>query len=274
MPSGTEAEYVSDHQVLNFPDGAVMIKNFYYNNVQPENTKKIIETRLIYKKNDTWHFAEYVWNDEQTEATLVMGGQNKTIGWIDEDNQLRTVNYRIPSEQECFTCHKSFNQASPIGPKPQNLNKIITYSDGAFNQLEKWNSAGYLGSINTETINTVVDWTDETQSLRDRVRAYVDMNCAHCHRQGSHCDYRPIRLAWNETTNDSNLGICVNPDEFVNPQLTKIISRGNPLRSMMYYRINTTTEQYRMPLLGRTLIHEEAVALLEEYIDSLEPACP
>ena len=42
MPSGTEAEYVSDHQVLNFPDGAVMIKNFYYNNVQPENTKKII----------------------------------------------------------------------------------------------------------------------------------------------------------------------------------------------------------------------------------------
>lgn len=274
MPSGTEAEYVSDHQVLNFPDGAVMIKNFYYNNVQPENTKKIIETRLIYKKNGTWHFAEYVWNDEQTEATLAMGGQNKTIGWIDEDNQLRTVNYRIPSEQECFTCHKSFNQASPIGPKPQNLNKNISYSDGAFNQLEKWVNVGYLNSINVETINTVVDWTDETQSLRDRVRAYVDMNCAHCHRQGSHCDYRPIRLAWNETTNDSNLGICVNPDEFVNPQLTKIISRGNPLRSMMYFRINTTTEQYRMPLLGRTLIHEEAVALLEEYIDSLEPACP
>jgi uncharacterized repeat protein (TIGR03806 family) len=274
MPAGTEAEYVSDHQVLNFPDGAVMIKNFYYNNVQPENATRIIETRLIYKKNGVWHFAEYVWNEEQTEASLMMEGQNKTIGWIDEDNQLRTVNYRIPSELECFTCHKIFNQASPIGPKPQNLNKTISYSDGLFNQLEKWENVGYLNSINTESINTVVDWTDESESLHDRVRAYVDMNCAHCHREGSHCDYRPIRLAWNETTNESNLGICVNPDEFVNPQLTKIISRGSPLRSMMLFRINTTTPQYRMPLLGRTLIHEEAVALLEEYIDSLEPACP
>lgn len=274
MPQGAKASYVSDHELLNFPNGTYIIKNFYYNNVLPDNNTRIIETRLLFKKNDVWLFAEYVWNNEQTEATLMMNGQNIPLQWLDENNNTQSVNYRVPSEQECFTCHKKFNIASPIGPKPQNINRDFPYSDGIRNQLEKWVEVGYLENNLPENINTVVDWTDESQSLRDRVRAYVDMNCAHCHREGSHCDYRPIRLAWSETTTDENLGICIDPQEFVNPQLTKIINRGIPNRSMMFFRLNTTLEQYRMPLLGRTLIHQEAVDLLEAYIDSLEPSCP
>ena len=274
MPSGTKASYVSDHELLNFPDGTFIIKNFYYNNVQPANETKIIETRLLFKKNGAWLFAEYVWNDEQTEATLMLNGQNIPIEWLNENNEVQTVNYRVPSEQECFTCHKKFNIASPIGPKPQNMNRLYPYADGVRNQLEKWVEVGYLENNYPENINTVVDWTDESQSLHDRVRAYLDMNCAHCHREGSHCDYRPIRLAWNETVVEENLGICVEPQEFVIPQLTKIIARGIPNRSMMLYRINTTEVQYRMPLLGRTTIHQEAVDLLTQYIESLEPVCP
>jgi hypothetical protein len=43
---------------------------------------------------------------------------------------------------------------------------------------------------------------------------------------------------------------------------------------VMSYRLNTTEPQFRMPLLGRSLVHEEAVQLLNEYISSLSPACP
>jgi hypothetical protein len=43
---------------------------------------------------------------------------------------------------------------------------------------------------------------------------------------------------------------------------------------MMRHRLNTTVEQERMPLLGRSVVHEEAIALLDAYINSLTPTCP
>jgi hypothetical protein len=42
---------------------------------------------------------------------------------------------------------------------------------------------------------------------------------------------------------------------------------------VMYFRMNTNEQQYRMPLMGRTIIHEEAVDMMEEYISGLSPAC-
>jgi hypothetical protein len=35
----------------------------------------------------------------------------------------------------------------------------------------------------------------------------------------------------------------------------------------------TVEEEYRMPLLGRSLVHQEAVDLIEEWITSLEIDC-
>ncbi len=274
MPAGTGAQYVSDSVVVNFPEGTVMIKNFFYDNVLPAGNRKLIETRLLYKKNGEWKFADYIWNEEQTEATFSLDGSYQDIDWVDENGTMHSVNYRIPSEVECYTCHKFNDTATPIGPKPQNLNKSILYEDGIKNQLQKWAEVGYLINDYPAEIETVVDWTDETQTLENRWRAYVDMNCSHCHREGSHCDYRPLRLAWSETSNPDNLGICITPEEYVAPQLTHIIARSNVNRSMMHYRLNTTVEQYRMPLFGRTVIHQEAIDLLEAYINSLSPTCP
>jgi len=55
MPKNTKASYNGDDNVLEFPVGAVLIKTFYYDNVLPANTTKIIETRLLIRKNDGWH---------------------------------------------------------------------------------------------------------------------------------------------------------------------------------------------------------------------------
>lgn len=276
MPEGSGAQYINDREVVDFPDGTVMIKSFYYDNVQPLGNRKVIETRLIYKKNGEWKFADYIWNEEQTEAVYDAEGAYQDIEWIDEEGQSHAVNYRIPSEVECYTCHKFNDTATPIGPKPQNLNKSIVYEDGIKNQLQKWTEVGYLSSNYPSDIETVVDWTDETQTLENRWRAYVDMNCSHCHREGSHCDYRPLRLAWSETANPDNLGVCIPPQEVIptQPQLLYVIARGNVNRSMMRHRLNTNIEQERMPLLGRTVVHEEAITLLEAYINSLSPTCP
>ncbi|RYJ45794.1 hypothetical protein [Flavobacterium beibuense] len=273
MPENVKAQYISDSEVLSFPSGSVLIKNFYYDNVLPENKTRIIETRLLIKKGDKWIFANYVWNDTQTEATLNMNGSYTNISWM-ESGETKTTNYRIPSKVECYTCHKSELDTVPIGPKPQNLNKLFNYSDGSKNQLAKWVEAGYLQNNLPDNIITTIDWQDETQPLELRVRSYLDINCAHCHREGSHCDYRPIRLAFNETTNPANLGICVEPEEFINNSLTHIITKGNSERSEMYYRLNSVAENERMPLLGRTIRHQEALDLFKEWINSMEEPCP
>ena len=70
-----------------------------------------------------------------------------------------------------------------------------------------------------------------------------------------------------------NLGICVEPDNDLGAGLTHIVSPSNHLRSVMFYRLNSTEEAVRMPLLGRTLIHEEGVQLIYDWIESLENNC-
>jgi uncharacterized repeat protein (TIGR03806 family) len=273
MMPGSAASYDGDHRALAFEDGAVLIKNFYYDNVQPAGTRRIIETRMLYKKDGAWHFANYVWNDQQTDAYLDLDGSYTPVTWMDENNVLRAVNYRIPSGAECFTCHKIDNLASPIGPKPQNMKMDFAYADGTMDQLAKWEQTGYLAPGTPSTVNSTVRWDDANEDLTMRVRAYVDMNCAHCHAEGHHCDYRPMRFAWNETTDPVNLGVCVEPDEVLLPILTHIVARGNTEKSTLFYRIAATEESVRMPLLGRTLVHEEGVQLFEEWINSLTPPC-
>ncbi|MGL2963703.1 hypothetical protein ACSVH2_07785 [Flavobacterium sp. RSB2_4_14] len=288
MPDGTTATFNGDENILELPVGAALIKTFYYDNVQPNNTTRIIETRIMIRKSTGWIFAEYVWNAEQTEAFLDLAGSYTPLSWKDENNVIRDVNYRIPSEVQCIVCHKVKENVdnvevtvySPIGIKPQNLNFNYNYGSVTKNQLTKWIEQGYLENNFTfpSAENTVVEYNDSSKPLEQRVRSYLDINCAHCHKEKGHCDYRPMRFAYSETTGTNgltNMGVCVNTQDMQDfePSLGKIVTPGNPERSMMFYRMNTTNEAYMMPLHGRSIIHEEGVALIEEWINSLS-GCP
>jgi uncharacterized repeat protein (TIGR03806 family) len=268
LPSNTKANYVSDGEIINLPIGSVLIKTFYYDNVQPSGNTKIIETRLMIRKSSGWIFAEYVWNDDQTEATLQMNGSFVSISWL-QNGTPKSTNYRIPSDIECLTCHKTNNQPVPIGIKPQNLNTYYPYSTGTANQLQHWVSKGILNNNLPANIESTIDYNDASQPLKLRLRSYLDINCAHCHKEDSHCDYRPLRLAFSETSQSINMGVCVDPDEFIDPSLVKIILPGNFNKSMMHFRLSSTSESTRMPLLGRTLVHDEGVQLLKDYILSI-----
>ena len=286
MPNNTKAAFNGDMNVLELPVGAALIKNFYYENVLPNNTTRIVETRIMIRKSTGWIFANYVWNDEQTEAFFDLDGSFTPVSWI-ENGETKTANYRIPNEVQCITCHKTQNLVDgvlvttniPIGIKPQNLNFNYNYPNGSKNQLTKWIEKGYLeGNFSLpSTENTVISYEDVSQPLEKRVRAYFDINCAHCHSDGAHCDYRPMRFAYQETNNNNtNMGVCVDTQDMQDfpPALSKIVTPGNINRSMLYYRLNTTDETYRMPLHGRTIIHTEGIELIEDWINSLTTPCP
>lgn len=278
MPNGVKSSYDGDNKSLNFPVGTVLIKNFYYNTIQPGNTTKIIETRLMIKKSSGWIFAEYLWNDAQTEAELVTGtdftsGSSKNITFKKDNGDVITTDYRIPSETECLACHKLDNKPIPIGVKPQNLNVSYSYPNGIKNQLQKLVDEGYLQSYPSNIVSTV-NYKDTSKPIDIRLRSYLDINCAHCHQENARCDYRAIRLSFSQTTALSKIGVCVMADEPIDPSLERIITPGNPAKSVMHFRLNSINENNRMPLLGRTIVHDEGVDLLKQWINTLTQNCP
>lgn len=288
MPKGSKATYNTDDTILELPVGAALIKSFYYENVQPNNTTRIIETRVMIRKSQGWIFAEYVWNQEQTEAYLNMLGSTTSISFKNDADQIINVpQYDIPNESQCIICHKerilNTNGTEtvtniPIGIKPQHLNFDYNYGNESKNQLAKWVEQGYLDSNFTypTVANTCVDYHDTSKPVDLRMRSYFDINCAHCHNNNRHCDYRLLRLSFKNTglaNGLSNMGVCMNTEDMqgFQPALSKIVTPMNKNRSMLYYRLNTTNASYMMPLHGRTIIHTEGVALIEEWINSLQP---
>lgn len=272
MPENVKANYVADSEPFDFPAGTILIKNFYYNNVLPEMETVIIETRLMIKLEDDWTFANYVWNEDQTEAFFTTEASFKPLEWI-QDGELKQVEYRVPRFAECFTCHNSYDIPLPIGLKPQNLNRQLVYNDGIMNQLSKWKEFGYLSENTPSDIVSIVPYTDETKPLELRVRSYLDINCAHCHSDERHCDYAPIRFAFKDTDNPTSLGVCVENDFILEGDINHIFEPGNPAGSAAFARIQSTAEDIRMPILARTLMHEEGVALIETWINSLTQNC-
>jgi uncharacterized repeat protein (TIGR03806 family) len=272
MPNNVKATYISDELPIDFPTGAVLIKNFYYDNVLPNNDTKILETRLMIKKSEGWIFANYVWNTAQTEASLDMNGSFVDLQWQD-GGDTNSVQYRIPAGPECHTCHKVLETSLPIGTKPRNLNLEYPYADGSANQLNKLVDFGYLENTLPENIARTPDYSDPTEPIEQRVRAYLDINCAHCHSDDTHCAYRPMRFSYEATEDYANMGVCVDPDTDLGEGLGHIVEPGDARNSVMHFRISSVEQSYRMPLLGRTLRHNEGVTLIEEWIDSLNIEC-
>lgn len=271
MPEGTKATYTEDGEVLDLPVGAVLIKNFYYENINPGGGTKIIETRLMIRKESGWVFANYIWNSDKSDALLDMDGSETRVVW-DLDGETRNIIYNIPSENDCRWCHALNEQVTPIGIKPQNLNKDFQYNNGSMNQLARWKQEGYLNTV-PSSVNSTIDWKEENQPLELRVRSYLDINCAHCHRPGN-WEHPSINLQFNETSDPLNLGVCVEPMDFVSGPQTYIVTKQDPFLSLMHFRMNTNTQADRMPAIGRTIIHEEGVQLIEDWINSLDGNCP
>ena len=143
--------------------------------------KRIIETRLEIKENGKWNIATYLWNQAQTDATLALDGSDTQVSWINADGISQSTLYHVPSQNECMTCHQSSSVISPIGPSLRNLNRIVERNGAILNQLTHLQTVGVLNDFEINQVSQIVDYNDASVSLSERARAYLDMNCAHCH---------------------------------------------------------------------------------------------
>lgn len=275
MPDNVSGNYVADDQVFDFPNGTVLIKNFYYENVLPSNSKKIIETRLMIRKANEWIFANYIWNEDQSEAFYDQGmkGETLPIEWV-ENGQTKSTNYKIPNENECFMCHYANNKKIPIGSKPQNLNFAINFADGIKNQIEKLKEFGYINTEIPANINSIIDYNDSSKSLDLRARSYLEINCANCHRDGGYAAFYPVRLNFTPKADHLALGFCLEPNiTYTVPEASHIFYPGDHTKSAVFYRMNSLDPTVKMPMIGTTMIHNEGVSLINNWINSFEVGC-
>ena len=248
LPLGTTMTYTDDG-LPDFPEGTVIAKTFYYNNDERDLSlgRQIIETRILLKRNGLWETGDYKWNDDQTDAVLDGDGSTVPISWIDIDGETNNISYEIPSNTDCFTCHQTFGDVTPIGPKLRTLNFDIEGS----NQLQKFIDSNYISGLTSATsVTSLPNWEDTSFTLEERARAYFDVQCAHCHIDGGFCQFQsPLRLAYETSFDDSNIFMQ---------------------RFSIQFRVSNYEEGLSMPFIGTTILHDEGVDLMLEYIDSLD----
>ncbi len=273
MPDGKSATYRTG-EVLDFPEGAVLIKNFYYENDErnAEAGKNIIETRLLIHRKKGWEAHSYVWNKEQTEANLDLVGDIRDVNWTNAAGEKVQAKYIIPNKNQCKGCHSYKGKIMPIGPKVRNLNKTYAYADGEANQLEKMNTVGYLAGFEASQEHPKVPvWDDEkTGSLHDRALAYLDINCGHCHNPNGPGGTTGLNLVYGNAL-DINLGVNKAPVATgrASGGHSYSIVKGHPEKSIMTHRMESTEPGVMMPELGRTSQHKEGLALITQWIKEM-----
>lgn len=274
LPEGTTAKY-NQEEVLDFPEGTILIKNFYYWNDFRDHSKgkKIIETRLLVKEKKGWNTNNYIWNDEQTEAFYDVIGKTIPIEWLNEKGEKMGTHYSVPNKNQCKNCHNFNNQFMPIGPKVRNLNHDFNYADGTKNQMEKWTDFGYLtGFIAADNIhNKLPKWNDaQSGTLEERAKAYLEANCSHCHRPEGNANTSGLFLLTTDK-NPESWGIMKSPVAAGKGSGNRLfdIVPGKPDESILTYRIESLDLEAMMPELGRTMVHKEGVQLIRDWIASM-----
>lgn len=276
MPEGQGAVY-NDSTTFDFPVGTVIIKTFsFLDDIRDENSdKRILETRLLVRFTDKWEVYSYLWNDEQTEARFSVVGRQEVVSWTHFDGNLKTANYLIPNQNECLGCHSTNKEIMPIGPKARNLNGVYNYADGSsMNQLSKWIEMGFLTNApsSPELAPRAAVWNDPTSgNLDDRARAYLDVNCGHCHNPAGPANNSGLNLYLYED-NPFYWGVCKPPIAAGQGSggLDYSIVPGDPDASIMLHRMNSVELDVAMPELARSVIHDEAIVLIRDWITNLD----
>ena len=271
LPAGKKINYNAT-STFDMPLGTVLIKNFYYYNDvrKPELGRRIIETRLLANMQDGWHTYQYIWNKEQTEAVFEPIGDVTTVEYIDGAGKKIKADYVVPSQPQCKGCHNRNDTIVPIGIAARHLNGDYTYTSGKQNQLQYWQQLGII-DLPATTIPANAKWNNEQSgSLNDRARAYLDINCGHCHNATGPANTSGLLLDIH-TTNATALGINKTPVAAGrgSGNLAFAIEPGKPNQSFLVYRMNSTDPGIAMPEIGRNRIHKEGVALISKWIKEM-----
>ena len=281
-----------------FPVGTFITKTFYYprgpgaqdvikakdtvgetNSILNDLDRvRLMESRLLVRRSAGWEAVSYVWNEAQSDARLTRIGNAQPLSLIMDDASQEDFTYIVPDINQCAGCHAPNNttrELVPLGVRPRHINKPYRYDELDGNQLEYLQAVGDLRGLDeVAALKANVDWMDQEQSLSARARAYLDINCSHCHNPVGPADTSGLDLSM-EAISGPELGVCKLPiaaGSGTGGRLFSIVP-GDPDASILVHRVETINPGAMMPELGRALQHREGAQLLREWIAEMEGTC-
>jgi hypothetical protein len=259
-----------------FPDGTVFVKTFELNtDTAHPSIRHRLETRLLVRDgHGAVYGVTYKWRADNSDADLLPGSLSETI-LITNAAGAGTQTWYYPSPADCLVCHTP-GANYVLGVNTRQLNGSQTYpaTGIADNQLRALNRIGLFNPAFDERaiaqFGRLSALTNPAASLQERVRSYLDSNCAQCHQSGgagvtfdTRYDEPPSRTTFINAVAQINLGY----------DNVKLIAPKDIWRSMIYQRMNTTNSLYKMPPLARALVDTNALDVLGLWINSL-PGLP
>jgi uncharacterized repeat protein (TIGR03806 family) len=254
-----------------FPAGTVFVKTFELpTDATDPSAKRRLETRLLVRDSAGGVYGvDYKWRPDGSDADLLPGSQTEHIAIKTPTGETRQQTWYYPSRKDCATCHTA-GAGGVLGVKTRQMNHDFAYPSGITdNELRAWNHIGiFTPAIDPTAISgfpTLAATDDETRTLEDRARSYLDANCSHCHHPDGTVAYFDARF----TTPLAQQGLINGPvliDQGIDRP--RIISPHDVWRSIAFMRVNNDGD-IRMPPLARETIDQTGVALLGQWIKSL-----
>ncbi|MCA9701778.1 MAG: hypothetical protein KC431_29930, partial [Myxococcales bacterium] len=173
-------------ELWDWPMGSVLIKNFYFDldrsNPGQEENAKLVETRLLVRFPDGWEVYTYLWDDEETEAVLTKFGKLVEIAFTDEQGQPATQEYKVPSLEQCGSCHARDNVLYTLGPVSLQMNYDVVRDGQTINQMQWLADRGLFDEALPDLSDypTLVNPMGGSGTLDQKARSYLHANCSHC----------------------------------------------------------------------------------------------
>ncbi len=272
--STSERIVYSQDDFWKFPIGTVFIKHIELPLIKGKSSPvRKVETRFLVRGEDGNYFGfTYKWLADGSDAQLLAGSLTETINVEDENGNSIPQNWIYPSREECFNCHTEA-AGRVLGVNARQLNHDFTYPSTGIkaNQIATLRALGVLGNAPTDqqiqSIHTLAGLNDNSRSLELRVRSYIDVNCAYCHRPES-----GIRANF-----DARITTSLENQKIINGSLldnmgtsgAKVVVPGNPSLSFLYTRMNSVDGGEAMPPLAKNVVDSEGAKVIKDWINSL-----
>lgn len=256
VPPGQTAEVAADGHIA-FPVGTVIVKSFGW---PEQNGGKPVETRLLIHRADGWTALPYIWDADGQDASLAIAGRRVPVSFKSPDGRTHNIRYAVPNKNQCKECHGKAGAIVPIGPKAANIDFGTALSRPDF--------ARFFRTAPKATA-PMPRWDDPASgTLEQRARAYLDVNCSHCHNPQGSASNSGLFLRWTDDPAGVNYGIGKRPTAAGRGSggMEFAIKPGDPDHSFLLYRLESLEAGIAMPELGRSTVHKEGAALLRQWI--------
>jgi putative heme-binding domain-containing protein len=261
---------------MHFPKDAVLLRTI---SLDTTAGPRRVETQLLHFDGVDWHGYTFAWRDDQSDADLVPAdGAEKLLSVRDSVSPAgkREHVWQFPSRTQCLACHSAWSEYA-LAFNAEQLNRPD--ADGG-NQLVALSEAGLIRRAGDDgkpqspfddksaaKERKLCDPNDTSRPLEERARAYLHINCGHCHRDGGGGAVEMYLHAGIPIRGMKVLDVRPARGDFGVPD-ARIIKAGDPAASTLLFRMAKFGRD-RMPHAGSEWPDEDGLHLITEWIASM-----